>query len=92
MTRPEKITPQRLLREYEHGRLTAHGFILKVLNFTGKQRLTRALEMLPPEILEQLKDFISRYEPGMRVFRGPPPRPQAIRLVRDWFRYATRSA
>ena len=92
MRRPETTNPQRLLWQYHQGRLTAHGFILKILSFTGKQRLTSALEVLPPEILEQLKDFISRYEPGMRVFRGPRPRPQAIRLVRDWFRYATRSA
>jgi len=89
---PETTTPERLLRQYEQGRLTAHGFILRVLSFTGKQRLTRALEIMPPEILEQLKDFIAHYETGMRVFRGPRPRTQAIRLVRDWLHYATRSA
>src|SRR5438128_407220 len=67
---PETTTPERLLRQYEQGRLTAHGFILRVLSFTGKQRLTRALEILPSEILEQLKDFIAHYETGMRVLRG----------------------
>lgn len=64
---------------------------MRVLGFTGKRGLTRALEIMPPEILEQLKDFIAHYEPGMRVFRGPRPRMQAIRLVRDWFCYAMRS-
>jgi len=70
---PETTTPERLLRQYEQGRLTAHGH-LRVLSFTGKQRLHEGLGDLPPEILEQLKDFIAPLRNRMRVLRGPRPR------------------
>jgi hypothetical protein len=81
---------EELLRKYKEGRITANGVILNLLNLTGKQRLIKALEVLPDELLQPLKDFTDDYKPEMRVFRGPRPRAQSIRIVKEWFKNAAR--
>jgi hypothetical protein len=90
--RNSQNTADQLLEHYEQGRLTAQGLILTMLSMSSKQRLTRMLGILPAELLKQLKDFVAHYDAETQVFRGPRPRIEAIRFVRQWFRYATRIA
>jgi len=82
---PQTMTAKQLLRWYEEGRITAKGLILNVLSFSAKRRLTATLEVLPGDILGQMKDFVDSYRPGMRVFNGPRPKAAAVRFVREWF-------
>jgi hypothetical protein len=81
---------EELLRKYKEGRITANGVILSLLSLTGKQRLIKALEILPDELLERLKDFTDDYKPEMRIFRGSRPKAQSVRIVKEWFKNATR--
>ncbi len=82
---PQMATDRQLVRRYEQGRITATGLILGVLSLPGKRRLTKMLETLPADVLEQLKDFVENYKPEMRIFHGPRPNLQAVRWVREWF-------
>src|SRR6266487_3914714 len=82
---------EELLRKYKEGRITANGVILNLLSLTGKQRLIQALEILPDELLQKLKDFTDNYQPEMRVFRGPRPKAQSVRIVKEWFKNAARA-
>jgi hypothetical protein len=91
MMSPQMATPRQLVRRYEEGRITSTGLILDVLNLAGKQRLTKMLEALPVDILEQLRDFVENYKPGREVFRGPRPKIQTVRFVREWFDCAERT-
>ena len=79
-----------LLRKYKEGRITANGVILNLLTLTGKQRLITAIEILPDELLQRLKNFTDDYKPEMRVFRGSRPKAQSIRIVKEWFKNAAR--
>jgi hypothetical protein len=81
---------EELLRKYKEGRITANGVILSLLSLTGKQRLIKALEILPDELLQRLKDFTDDYKPEMRIFRGSRPKAQSVRIVKEWFKNATR--
>ena len=84
------ISAEELLRKYKEGRITADGVILNLLSLTGKQRLIKALEVLPDELLQRLKDFTDDYKPEMRIFRGSRPKVQSIRIVKEWFKNAIR--
>jgi hypothetical protein len=75
---------EQLLRRYEQGRVTAKGLILAVLSIPDRECLTKTMQALPAGILEQLKDFVASYRPGMRVFHGPRPKVQSVRFVREW--------
>jgi hypothetical protein len=91
MLNPQSITVEKLLRQYEEGRITAIGVMLTIVTITNGQRLREILEALPAEILEKLKEFVATYEPGRQVFNAPSPRPRAVRLVREWFASADRT-
>jgi hypothetical protein len=84
------ITSEELLRRYKKGHITANGVILSLLNLTGKRRLLRALEILPEDLLQGLKDFVDNYKRQMRVFRGPHPKAQSVRTVREWLKNGAR--
>jgi hypothetical protein len=73
----------KILRYYNEGRITATGFIIDFLNSVDQDDLREALEILPPELLERLRDFVASWRPDMRVFRGPPPDPNAVRMARE---------
>jgi hypothetical protein len=90
MNAQTRNSAEELLRKYKEGRITAHGVILNLLSLTGKQRLIKALEVLPDELLQRLKDFTDDYKPEMRIFRGSRPKAQSIRTVKEWFNNATR--
>jgi hypothetical protein len=68
---------------YEEGRITATGFIIDFLNAADPDDLREALSVLPADLLEELREFIRDYRPEMRVFRGAPPRPEAVRMARE---------
>jgi hypothetical protein len=73
----------KILDHYEEGRITSTGAIIRLLNITDRDELKEALEILPPELLEQLRDFVRRWRPDLKVFRGPPPDPIAVGMARD---------
>jgi hypothetical protein len=91
MLNSQSITVEKLLRQYEEGRITAISVLLTVLTITNQQRLREILEALPAEILGKLKEFVETYEPGRQVFNAPRPKPRAVRFVRDWFAGASRT-
>jgi hypothetical protein len=77
-------TPQGLLKSFEEGRLTLDGLFLNVLSVSSRQVLGEILESWPPELLDQLRGFAEDYRPRARVFRGPRPRMEYVRLLREW--------
>jgi hypothetical protein len=68
---------------YEEGRITATGFIIDFLNAAAPEDLREALDVLPADLLEKLREFVREYRPGMRVFRGDPPSPGAVPMARE---------
>jgi hypothetical protein len=88
---PQITTSRQWLHQYEEGRLTALGLILIVLNLNGKRQLKEILEALPADILEQLKEFVYAYKPGMKVFHGPRPKMRTVRFVKEWLDCAGRT-
>jgi hypothetical protein len=41
------------------------------------------MEVLPADLLGELREFVRDYRPGMRVFRGDPPSPDAVAMARE---------
>jgi hypothetical protein len=72
---------KRILDHYEEGRITATGAILRVLDLKEQEEMREAIELLPADLLERLKDFVRRYRPAMLIFPGPPPRPRAVKMA-----------
>jgi UDP-N-acetylglucosamine 2-epimerase len=68
---------------YEEGRITATGFIINFLNAADPDDLREALDILPADLLEKLREFLREYRPDMRVFRGDPPSPGAVAMARE---------
>jgi hypothetical protein len=67
---------------YEEGRITATGFIFGFLNAADPDDVREALDILPADLLEKLREFLREYRPGMRVFRGSLPSPAAVEMAR----------
>jgi hypothetical protein len=78
-----KLSCRKVLAHYEEGRITPTGFILDFLNVADQDDLREALEVLPADLLEKLKDFVDRYRPDMLVFRGSLPAPVAVKMARE---------
>jgi hypothetical protein len=74
---------RRILDEYEEGRITATGFILDLFNEVKHADLREALESLPVDLVEQVREFVENYRPEMKVFRGPPPDPIAVEIAKE---------
>jgi hypothetical protein len=74
---------RRILDEYEEGRITATGFILDILNKVNHADLKEALESLPVDLVERVREFVVNYRPEMKVFRGPPPDLIAVNLAKE---------
>jgi hypothetical protein len=77
---------------YEEGRITATGFIIDFLNAADPDDLREALGVLPADLLKELREFVRDYGPEMRVFRGAPPDPEAVRMARDVLAEPVKSA
>ena len=45
--------------------------------------MKETIEAFPPELLENLREFLREYWPGMQVFRGSPPSPDAVAMARE---------
>lgn len=74
---------QKAWDHYEEGRITATGFIIDFLNAADPDDLREALGVLPPDLLEELREFVRDYRPDMRVFRGTAPSPEAVTMARE---------
>jgi hypothetical protein len=75
---------------YEEGRITRTGFVIDFLNAADPDDLREALEVLPPELLEELRDLVARYRPDMVVFRGSPPKASAVKMAKEVLANAAR--
>jgi hypothetical protein len=73
----------KILREYEEGRITSTGFIIDLLNTVNHDGLKEALEALPSDLVERVREFVENYRPDMRVFRGPQPDPSAVTMAKE---------
>src|SRR5436309_7054962 len=85
------MTAQELMEKYKEGRETPAGIVLDVLSQTSKRVVTETLELLPTDILKELKSFVGYYNPKTKVFRGPRPKMATVRVVKDWFAKADSS-
>jgi hypothetical protein len=74
---------RKILDEYEEGRITATGFVLDLLNKVNHADLKEALESLPVDLVQKVRDFVEVYRPDMKVFRGPPPDPGAVNIAKE---------
>ena len=75
---------------YEEGRITRTGFAINFLNAADPDDLREALEVLPPELLEELRDFVASYRPDMLIIRGRPPKPAAVKMAKEVLANAAR--
>jgi hypothetical protein len=78
-----KSACKRIWDQYEEGRITATGFIIDFLNAADQKDLREGLEVLPPDLLEELRDFVASYRPDMLIIRGSPPKPAAVQMARE---------
>jgi hypothetical protein len=78
-----KPSCRRVWDHYEEGRITRTGFVIDFLNVADQDDLRGALEVLPPELLEELRDLVASYRPDMKVFRGDPPKPSAVKMAKE---------
>jgi hypothetical protein len=69
--------------QYEEGRITRTGFVIDFLNAADQEDLREALEVLPPELLEELRGFVASYRPDMLIIRGRPPKPAAVKTAKE---------
>jgi hypothetical protein len=74
---------KKILDYYEEGRITRTGAVIRLLDLTDPEEMREAIEVLPPAVLDELRDFVERYWPGMPVFPGPPPDPAAVKMARE---------
>ena len=74
---------QKILDHYAEGRITATGAILRLLGLPDREEMKETIEAFPPELLEKLREFLREYWPGMRVYRGSPPSPDAVAMARE---------
>jgi hypothetical protein len=77
---------------YKEGRITPTGFIIDFLNAADPEDLREALDVLPADLLEKLREFVREYRPDMRVFRGSPPSPGAVRMAEEVLAESARSS
>ena len=78
-----KKSYMQILKEYEEGRTTAAGFSLDLLTLLTQDELRDALELLPAEHVEVVRDFIETYRPQMRVFRGSLPASSMVKFAQE---------
>jgi hypothetical protein len=74
---------RKILRYYEEGRITPRGFILDLLNDANRDDLKEMLDVIPPDLLNKLRDFVVSYRPDIKVFRGPPPDPRVVKVAKE---------
>jgi hypothetical protein len=79
------MTPERILRRYEAGHVTETGLMLDVLRLTDEHDVVQALESMPEDVLDELREFVGYYTPKTSVFNGPRPDMQTVRFVKEWF-------
>ncbi len=77
-------TFEQAISHYETGRLTATGLMLEALQFVSVRNVDSVLNSLPAEVVEALKRFVQGYHSGLRVFNGPKPSAESVRIVKGW--------
>ena len=87
------MTPgQRLVHSYDEGRITLDGLFLGLLSLGTTEDVRAALELLTPELVAQLRDFVASHRPRAMIFNGPRPTPENVRFVAEWYRRPVQDA
>jgi cobalamin biosynthesis Co2+ chelatase CbiK len=79
------MTARKILERWNIGITTPSGVMMDVLTQTDKKIVIGTLEMIPPEILEKLEEFVGYYTPKTKIFNGPRPNMRTLRFVKEWF-------
>jgi hypothetical protein len=77
-------TLQRALADYEVGRLNSTGLMLQSLQLIDAGNVGSVLASLPSEVLATLTRFVHGYHRGIRVFHGPKPSEESVRIAKEW--------
>jgi hypothetical protein len=77
-------TLEQAIAHYETGRLTATGLMLETLRLVNVRNVDSVLNALPSEVVEVLDRFVQGYHSGLRVFNGPKPSAESVRIVKGW--------
>src|SRR5437867_1986411 len=85
------MTAQEILDRYKGGRETPTGVVLDVLSLSSKRSVAEALELLPGDILKELRTVVGYYNENTAVFRGPRPKMATVRFIKNWFAKRPRS-
>ncbi|MGO9115670.1 MAG: hypothetical protein ACLP9L_41215 [Thermoguttaceae bacterium] len=75
---------EQAISHYETGRLTDTGLMLETLQLVNAQNVDLILNSLPSEVVEALKRFVQGYHSSLRVFNGPKPSAESVRIVKGW--------
>ncbi len=77
-------TFEQAIAHYETGRLTATGLMLETLQIVSVRNVDSILNSLPSDVVEALMRFVQGYHSGVRVFNGPKPSAESVRIVKGW--------
>jgi hypothetical protein len=77
-------TLQRALSDYEIGRLTSTGLMLESLQIIDSGNVDSVLAALPSGVVETLARFVQGYHRDIRVFNGPKPSEESVRIAKEW--------
>jgi hypothetical protein len=78
------MTLEQAIAHYEAGRLTAIGLMLQTLQLISVRNVDSVLNSLPAEVVEALDRFVQGYRSGVRVFNGPKPSAESVRIAKGW--------
>lgn len=74
-----------LLEQYQAGKMTSLGLLLRVLEIKHKHKLKDALRLLPDEVREVGRQFVADYTPDSRLFNAERPSMRSVRFAQKWF-------
>ena len=77
-------TLEQAIAHFQTGRLTATGLMLETLQPVSARNVDSILDSLPSDVVEALIRFVQGYHPGVRVFNGPKPSAESVRIVKGW--------
>ncbi len=77
-------TLEQAIAHFQTGRLTATGLMLETLQLVSARNVDSILDSLPSDVVEALIRFVQGYHPGVRVFNGPKPSAESVRIVKGW--------
>ncbi|HWE98105.1 MAG TPA: hypothetical protein VG269_29435 [Tepidisphaeraceae bacterium] len=83
------MTIERLLEIYQSGALTASGVAAQTWKLVSDSNVDTVLRALPPEVIHELKQFVSSIRSGAKMIRfdgGGIPTNHQLELVDEWIK------